>query len=588
MRIVHSIAVLGALACVTTFAFGQTLFTGTLSGDQLSPAIPSNGRGTAWAVLGADMRSLTYRVTFANLSSAVVGGHIHIDSPAGEIEVLPLTFINNTAAGTYSDIPDSVVRYLVRGKASINVHSSNFPGGEIGGALRAAQGTGFVVAMNGSQEVPANASSGQGTGYAVLDSLGQRISFDLTVEGLSDTLRSGHFHAASSGAIVKSLPFADSSAHGAWTGFADSILTALLRGGLYLNVHTKKYPGGELRGTVTPVGPVMFTATMTGDQEAPAVVTNARGTFWGLLSADMTSLTYRFTYARLNSSRTGAHFHAGGTGNGAVVHPISFSGNTSQGTWTNLADSVVRHAFRGELYVNIHSSTSPGGEIRGILHPAAGIALATGLSGAAEVPANPSTALGTAFALLDSTGTQIAYDATIAGLSDTLRSAHFHALSSGGVVKPITFLDSTSSGAWSGFADSILTAYLRGGLYMNVHSKAYPGGEIRGILGSLTGQATAVREILPAIPDRMTLEQNFPNPFNPATTIAFQLHDAGRVRLVVYDLLGRQVAILVDGVLGAGTHTATWNAAGFASGVYFYRMTTDREGSALRKMMLVK
>jgi hypothetical protein len=588
MRIARGLSVLAALASMVTSGFGQTLFVGTLSGDQLTPAIPSNGRGTAWAVLGADMKTLSYRITFANLSSAVVGGHIHIENPGGEIEVLPLTFTNNTAVGTYADMPDSVLRHLLRGQVTINVHSATFPGGEIGGRLHMVRGTGYTVAMSGSEEIPANNSTGQGTGYVVLDSLGRRISYDLTVEGLSDTLKSGHFHAASSGAVLKPISFVDSTFHGTWTGFADSALTALLHGGLYLNVHTKKYPGGELRGTVTPVGPVTFTATITGEQEIPAVASNARGTFWGVIDAGMKSMTYRFTYARLTGSRTGAHFHASGTGNGSVVQAISFSGNTAAGIWSNMADSVVRHAFRGELYVNIHSSSSPGGEIRGVLQPAPGIALTAGLTGAAEVPANPSTALGTAFAMLDSTGTQIAYDVTVAGLSDTLRSGHFHALSSGGVVKPIPFTDSTSSGVWSGFADSILTAFVRGGLYVNVHSKAYPGGEIRGIVGASSGQATAVAEQESAVPTRMSLNQNYPNPFNPTTVVSYQLPAAGRVRLVIYDVLGREVATLADGVMSAGSHSATWNAAGRSTGIYFCRITTERGESAVRKMVLLK
>jgi hypothetical protein len=71
---------------------------------------------------------------------------------------------------------------------------------------------------------------------------------------------------------------------------------------------------------------------------------------------------------------------------------------------------------------------------------------------------------------------------------------------------------------------------------------------------------------------RVRLEQNFPNPFNPVTLIRYQLPAAASVRLSVHDLLGREVALLVDGRMGPGTYEATFHATGLASGIYYYRL----------------
>jgi hypothetical protein len=88
-------------------------------------------------------------------------------------------------------------------------------------------------------------------------------------------------------------------------------------------------------------------------------------------------------------------------------------------------------------------------------------------------------------------------------------------------------------------------------------------------------------------PDRLTLESNVPNPFNPTTTIAYALPRQAPVRLEVYDLLGRRVRLLVDRVQGAGRHTVRFEASGLPSGTYLYVL---RAGPTTRtgRMMLVK
>lgn len=88
-------------------------------------------------------------------------------------------------------------------------------------------------------------------------------------------------------------------------------------------------------------------------------------------------------------------------------------------------------------------------------------------------------------------------------------------------------------------------------------------------------------------PQAFALPQNYPNPFNPSTVIAFNIPAAGLTTLVVYDLEGRAVANLVDGMQSAGRHEATFNAAGLASGIYLARLTSNGE-SATRKLVLIR
>ena len=91
-----------------------------------------------------------------------------------------------------------------------------------------------------------------------------------------------------------------------------------------------------------------------------------------------------------------------------------------------------------------------------------------------------------------------------------------------------------------------------------------------------------------AVPAEFTLEPNYPNPFNPATTIGFQVPYESHIRVTVIDMLGRQVATLVDQPFAAGAHQVDWNAATMASGQYFYRMEADGQLIQTHSMVLVK
>jgi uncharacterized lipoprotein YddW (UPF0748 family) len=91
----------------------------------------------------------------------------------------------------------------------------------------------------------------------------------------------------------------------------------------------------------------------------------------------------------------------------------------------------------------------------------------------------------------------------------------------------------------------------------------------------------------PAIARNFSLYQNYPNPFNPTTVISFQLALEQHITLRVYDILGREVRVLVDGMLSAGNHSVQFDGSGFASGVYVYRIVAGERVES-RKMQLIK
>lgn len=104
---------------------------------------------------------------------------------------------------------------------------------------------------------------------------------------------------------------------------------------------------------------------------------------------------------------------------------------------------------------------------------------------------------------------------------------------------------------------------------------------------------TGIINISESVPEKFTLCQNYPNPFNPVTKIRFdipaniRLSGNDKVTLKVYDILGKEIATLVNEKLQPGAYEVTWDASGFGSGIYFYKLT----GSGIsdtRKMVILK
>lgn len=98
---------------------------------------------------------------------------------------------------------------------------------------------------------------------------------------------------------------------------------------------------------------------------------------------------------------------------------------------------------------------------------------------------------------------------------------------------------------------------------------------------------TSVAQFDDPLPGSFRLLQNYPNPFNPATTIAYTLPKNGHVRLSVFDVLGREVALLVDTAKPVGNHQLSFDASELSTGLYFYRITTGTFRQT-RRMLLLK
>jgi photosystem II stability/assembly factor-like uncharacterized protein len=115
----------------------------------------------------------------------------------------------------------------------------------------------------------------------------------------------------------------------------------------------------------------------------------------------------------------------------------------------------------------------------------------------------------------------------------------------------------------------------------------YACGDAGTVLKTTNGGITSVSGNQNEIPEKFYLFQNYPNPFNPKSNIKFQISKLSEVKLAILDILGREVAELINERLSPGSYEVNWDASGYPSGVYFYKLTTGYY-TETRKMILLK
>lgn len=348
----------------------------------------------------------------------------------------------------------------------------------------------YSVSLDAAQEVPPNASAGGGFGIVRVDAATSTVRIFANYFGLSGAPTAAHMHQGAvgiNGPII--VPLA-AGPGGTFTGngtLTPAQLATLVANGMYLNVHTAANPGGEIRGQVVLPTSTRFTAVLNAAQEVPPNGSAATGTAVGFLHLPDQRFVYVVDSTGLVNV-TAAHVHVAGAGvNGPIVFPLNGTGGTYGGVSPRLTAAQVASLQSGGNYVNIHTTTNPGGEIRGQLLADIGHEFVADLNATNEVPPNASPALGSAMMRIGPTGLAVVV-VHYGGLVGTPTASHIHN-GGPGVNGPITVpLPAAGSLFIATFTPSAaVLAQIRGGTaYVNVHSTAFPGGEIRGQLRPAT------------------------------------------------------------------------------------------------------
>jgi len=156
------------------------------------------------------------------------------------------------------------------------------------------------------------------------------------------------------------------------------------------------------------------------------------------------------------------------------------------------------------------------------------------------------------------------------------------------VASPMSFIQHLSAGAGAIDRNPTVSSGVPGMLGWRVWSvwESNASGEWK-LYGSTADIPLSSVDEQSQRPTQFRLYQNFPNPFNPLTTIRFDLPERSMVSLKIYNLLGQEIATLYGGELGAGIYTVRWHAHNVPSGVYVYQLTANHH-RAFRKLIVVK
>ncbi len=229
-----------------------------------------------------------------------------------------------------------------------------------------------------------------------------------------------------------------------------------------------------------------YNVSLSGAQEVPAVNTMSTATAVVEIDEDLPAFSVSVDVSGLTDV-TGVHVHDGGIGmNGPVAFPLTDAGN---GTYilaeTTISPSNLDALTNGEWYLNVHTTANPSGEVRGQIVPDTTAVVTFSLSGSQEVPAVDTMAMGSGYALFDTTNNNVSLVAVTTIENATMAHIHTGFAGVNGPVLAALVESEATAGVWMtdgsiALDEATATQLLSGGHYVNVHTAAFTGGEIRG------------------------------------------------------------------------------------------------------------
>ena len=573
-------------AISATAQFGtnnRILFVANMTGQQEVPAVNTAARGVVTFLFSEDRSTISVHGVFTGLSGPITACHIHtgVEGVSGPVLTNFTPNLSGNRVRAEIAVPAGLLAKGLLQQLYFNVHTAANPGGEIRGQLELMTDEFYVAVLNGLNETPPVLVTATGVGLFAHSPGSSFARYSAVVNGLTGPVTASHIHNGASGVagpVVAPLSVSGNTLNGNLdlSALSSDFLQKLHDGDLYINVHTAANPGGEIRSQLTPIGPLAFETFLNGDQETPPVTTSAVGIAVAGLNATLDSLTYFVQATGLTP--TAAHFHkaAPGTAGGVVVALVQSPVANLYTAKIAVNSTFVSDLLNGNIYVNIHTAANPGGEIRGQMEPLLRRVYAFDLCGDQEVPATGSSAQGAAVISTDRLNTHLSYLYVVDGLSGPATAAHIHdgAFGVGGpVYLPVNTPAPVGSGQFQ-ISGTDAVKLESGNTYLNVHTAANPGGEIRGqVVRGLNCSANT-----PVVEPATATQAIFPNPTSGDATLSLLVHQPFDGQLILGDPAGRTV-FTENHTFVAGAQVLSLDMSTLPAGLYFGQIVSAQYGT---------
>ena len=589
-------------------------FIADLSGSNEVPANASLGSGAVMLELsGSDV---WVSGSFSGLNGAFnpdIGGGSHIHNGlAGQnggiaFGITPTVDMDGLS-GTFSvgdnmfTLDDAAIDAL-QGRANyVNIHTLFNAPGELRGQLLPVSSIALRSIFSGRAQTTPNSSGG--VGGAMVEILGGNliVSGAFTVDSPFVSDIGAHIHSGSLGVdggvntvLVPTL--ADDNLSGSFEAsdntfeLNEELQAALLSAGTYINIHTEAYNAGEIRGQITPFAYHPFEAYLSFNNEVIAdsveitMPSAASGAILALVSD--TTMVLSGSFSGLESDFNadiagGAHVHLGSSvENGGIelmlVPTIGDDSRSGQFEAANntfaLSQEQADALFEERLYVNIHSTNYPAGELRGQILASGNVAPNTpniaspGEDEMIVLTGDPATPFEVTWAGGDANANNVYYTwqlATDAALENTVLVAVSSEPAFTATFGDVASLLTSAGVELNGTITLYHSAYATDGSFQAA------GDTLSVVLtrGLITSNDEEV-----GLPGQFSLQGNYPNPFNPTTTVQFDLPAAANVSVEIYNVLGQKVLSVPERSFAAGTsRTFEIDGSLLSSGMYLYRV----------------
>ena len=604
---------------LSTFTLKAQIFSDRLTfSSHLTPApgVSTNANGVGAFMLTSAHDTMYFTISASNLTSGINGYHLHNARTGGNVVVDFDGKVNATTVRSFFTgsqlatlLPD-----FIAGNLYAAVHTVNNPAVEIFGFIKPESDWGYYAMLDGMQ----SGSGSTAVGHASVNFglKGDTAIVRVATNGLTSKITGAHLHTGklgqSGGVLIhfENLITADSMSLIGGVSITSSdwtaLMTALMSDSIYLNIHTKNFAVGEIRGQLRTTNDLRFDTWFNQTNITATGLTvlkpsNAYGAVTLSLNSTMDTLHYNGVFTGLTSNLTGAHFHnALPTSNGSVVKDIdpSIIGNVIAGIWTKydasnpLTANYISELLKGNIYMVIHTDSNPTtGEIRGNIMRLAREGLIAEIDGIQS--GSGSAGLGTGVASYDRDRTNFHVMLSCNGLLGNVTACHIHFGMKGQAgpvaldLDPITnngtekFLKSAD-----GFTDAVcIPIRTNDSSYINVHSSSFANGEIRGQL--IRNYKISAQTHTTGIDEtgiKNSIFKLYPNPVQNELTINFDSIIKGNASIVIYDLNGREV-LSGQSYINTGNNNIKIETSSLNNGLYLVELKLNNETPIRMKLM---